>query len=73
MYKLMILKEIILNDERDIYTIQTHNRTTLWYGVASFTRDNKIKVFEGRGNGEDDTEMSYYEFLLNYDFELISE
>lgn len=73
MKELMRLKEIISNDKLDTYFIQTNNRKTLWVGCASFTRDNRIKVFEGRGNGEDDKVMSYDEFLMNYDFELVNE
>ena len=51
--------------------ITTKNIKTGWDGCASFIReDNKIKVFEGNGDGSDDKEMTYEEFINNYKYQI---
>lgn len=54
------------NEELILYTCNIKTGTT---GVAVFYNDNKtIKVYEGNGDGSDDKEMDYKDFIENYYF-----
>ena len=65
------IKEFLQNNEE--YYLQTKNKKTKRIGAAAFTKDGKIKVFEGAGDGSDDKKMSYAEFKKNYNFEIKKE
>ena len=70
--KLMAMKEIIeLEDDREYY-ISTANKKTHQEGTINFytNGERKVKVYEGNGDGSDDKEMSYEEFIKNYSFML---
>lgn len=42
------------------------NRNTNDYGVASYTKDGKVAIFEGDENGKDDKIYSINYFIKNY-------
>ena len=67
---LMNYKKIIQDD--DLIYIETKNKNNSWIGCASFLTngEDKIKVFEGSGDGSDDKVLSFSEFLNNYSFEI---
>lgn len=72
---LMAIKKVIELDDSDRYYIWTCNRSTNYEGCASFytNGENKIKVYEGSGDGSEDKSMSYDEFIENYYFVLRGE
>ncbi len=46
--------------------LSVKNKNTNEYGVASYTKDDKVAVFEGRENGKDDKIYSVNYFMKNY-------
>jgi len=52
--------------------LHTHNKQTGWIGVASFftNGEDKIGVYEGNPDGSDDKDMTFEDFINNYDFYL---
>jgi len=68
--KINELRKLLLSD--DLYHLTTTNKSNGWCGCASFSPsiDNWIKVFEGAGDGSDDKEMTFSEFIQNYDYVL---
>lgn len=68
--KINELRKLLLSD--DLYHLATTNKSNGWCGCASFSPklDNWIKVFEGAGDGSDDKEMTFSEFIQNYDYVL---
>lgn len=72
MDRLMEMKKLL--QENDLLFIKTNNPGYLHgEGVASFTNDGRIKVFEGAPDGSDDREYTYEEFINKYEFELKEE
>ena len=67
---LLEYKKMLLAD--DSLYIETKNKINSWIGCASFLTngEDKIKVFEGSGDGSDDKVLSFSEFLSNYSFEI---
>lgn len=72
MKKLKQIKNLMDRDGKDSQVMLfTKNKKQNIDGIALFFSDcEKIKVFEGNANGLDDKEMSFQEFISNYDFEL---
>ena len=70
MNELMKIKKMIQEDE--LLVIETKNLNTGWIGCASFLTngEDKIKVFEGSGDGSDDKVLTFGEFLSNYSFKI---
>lgn len=64
-----IKKQLQLDDELQLHT---HNKQTGWIGVASFftNGEDMICVYEGNSDGSDDKDMSFNDFIKNYDFYL---
>ena len=74
MKELIETRELIRKNNNKDYNIETKNTKTGWMGCASFYNDNKtIKVFEGNGDGSDDAEYTYEEFIKKYEYKLIEE
>lgn len=72
MHELKQIRHLMFNDNKDsklmLYTINKQNKME---GMASFCLDYEtIAVFEGKGDGSEDKEMSYEKFIENYDFAL---
>ena len=69
------VREDILADDTDRLLLHTRNKKTGEIGCASFFGDNSdnVVVYEGRGDGSDDKEMSFKDFVSNYDYELADE
>lgn len=71
------LKKIKINlakDSNENLSLFTYNKNTGNKGVASFSiHENKIIVFEGNPDGSDDTEMTYEEFIDNYQYAVANE
>lgn len=74
MERLMEIKKI-LEQNRDLYYIETVNRETGWVGCASFYTNGEAKIYvnEGDGSGKDDAGYTYEEFLQKYDYDLMQE
>lgn len=66
-YFLKIRKKLLDSNEFAIYT---QNKLTGWTGRAFFAtnREYVINVYEGNPDGSDDKELSFPEFLQNYNF-----
>lgn len=70
--KLEAIKTLIETDEDDRYYITTTNPRTGWEGTANFLNDGKrIRVYEGNGDGSDDKDMTYEEFVRDYQFDTL--
>lgn len=68
--KLEAIKTLIETDDRYYMTIT--NNKTLEEGAANFLNDGKrIRVYEGNGDGSDDHDMSYEEFIEGYQFDAL--
>lgn len=72
MHELVQIKNLMDHDGKDgrlmLYSINKKNKME---GMASFYLDcETIKVYEGKGDGSDDKDMSYEKFIENYDFVL---
>ena len=77
MYNKIILKYDNLAELKNLIygienlTICTKNKETNSEGCALFLNVNgKIKVFEGNGDGSDDKEMLFKNFLRDYTYEI---
>ena len=73
MIDLITVKEKIFAGEP--ISLETKNLVTGWIGYASFltSEENKIKVFEGSGDGSDDKVYTYDEFLKKYSYKVKKE
>lgn len=71
MNKLLTAKEIIDKVRDDRAGLITINKKTKWNGCA-IIHDDLIYVFEGNPDGSDDKQVSYEEFVENYEFFLDS-
>lgn len=65
----------IRDDETGRLMLHTRNKNTGLVGCANFfgNGDDKVIVYEGKGDGSDDKEMGFDEFLANYDYVLADE
>lgn len=65
---LLILKKIL--KENEVISLLTKNKKTGWNGVASFLTNGEdmIRVNEGASDGSDDSDMSFNDFITNYNF-----
>lgn len=63
--KKQIIKILKLCSERDlILTVKNNNNNEV--GVASYTKDREVAVFEGADDGSDDKVYSIDYFIKNY-------
>ena len=69
---LEIRKKLWTNETLALFT---KNKNNGWECFASFWTNgqDRIGVYEGAGDGSDDKDMSFEEFLENYDYELKEE
>jgi len=66
------MKKMIQED--DTYWMETTNKETGWIGYGAFIKFmDKIKVFEGNGEGTDDKVYTYEEFIQKYEYRLCQE
>lgn len=67
---LMLFKKILIKQEG--LSLLTKNKNNNLYGVASFWTNGQkmITVYEGSSDGSDDKNLSYVDFLNNYDYKI---
>ena len=65
----------IRDDETGRLMLHVKNKNTGTVGCANFFGNgaDMVKVYEGNGDGSDDKEMGFDEFLANYDYALADE
>jgi hypothetical protein len=73
--ELLKIRDELFNDDTDRLMLHTKNKKSGTLGNASFLTngEDKIKVFEGRGDGSDDKVMDFDTFVTNYDYVLSDE
>lgn len=73
--ELYTIRGEIRDDETGRLMLHTRNKETGSIGCANFFGNgaDKVIVYEGKGDGSDDKEMGFDEFLANYDYVLADE
>lgn len=69
--RLLDLKKTLADSTDDTFLF-TKNKKTGEMGCANFftNGEKKVMVYEGNGDGSDDKELTYEEFINNYDYKL---
>ena len=67
---LLLYKPILKSNE--VLLMFTKNKEKGWSGVASFCTNGEdmIRVNEGASDGSNDSNMTYEDFIKNYDYKI---